>query len=336
MAAASNNPQLTQFLPLLIARAGIDRAYLDQYRDPPPPKLPSGASEFLRSSNPRLAELRQQYRFLESPAVQHSLWNSAYVQADLPLQCFRGDCAFVWQQRDLNLPCTYLLTYYFLCASGYQPLLDRLPEDELFGVYTMDNGASRLSRDRLDSAMEIAFLDRMFGISRRPNFRILDVGSGYGRLAHRLTQAYDNVSVFCVDAVPESTFLCEYYVRFRGASDRVQVVPLGSIESLLADTPIDLAVNVHSFSECTYGAICWWLDLLAGASVPHLMIVPNADWHGGRELFSFEPDRTRKNFRPLLEERGYRLTTMEPKYREASMQQFGITPTHYFLFSREL
>ena len=56
--------------------------------------------------------------------------------------------------------------------------------------------------------------------------------------------------MFCVDAVAISTFICEYYLGFRGADDRASVVPLDELDSLLALQPIDLAVNIHSFSEC--------------------------------------------------------------------------------------
>jgi SAM-dependent methyltransferase len=323
-----------RYAPLLMARAGVDRTFLDQYGEPPPPVLPAGAREYLRASNPRLVELRQQYARVNAPVVRHSLWNAAYVDSEVPLQRFRGDSAFVWQERDLNLPSTYLLTYYYLRATGHAEVLDRLAEDDLFGVYLTTAGASLVSRDRLDSAVEIAFLDRICGISRRRACHILDIGSGYGRLAYRLTQAFDNVHVTCVDAVAESTFLCEYYLRFRGVSARTQVVPLSDIEAVLAERPIDIAVNVHSFSECPLSAIHWWLDLLGRAHVPQIMVVPNAGSHDGARLLSREIDGSGLDFRPLLDECSYTLAHMEPKYADPALQQLGVTPTHYFLFAR--
>lgn len=322
------------FTTQLMARTGVDHAFLDHYDDPPPPALPQGAADYLRSSNPRLVELRRQYARIDTPAVQHSLWNRTYVESQVPLQRFRGDCAYLWQQRDLNVPSTYLLTYYYLRAKGYAVLLDRLPEDELFGVYAMEADGGLISRDRLDSALEIAFLDRSLGISRRPAFHILDIGSGYGRLAHRLTQAFDNVFVTCVDAVAESTFLCEYYLRFRGRAARTQVVPLSDVEAVLAERPIDAAVNVHSFSECPLSAIRWWVDLLSRARVNHVMVVPNADSPSSTRLLTMEHDSSRVDFRPLFEEYSYALALRQPKYAQPALQNFGVTPTQYFLFAR--
>jgi hypothetical protein len=111
------------------------------------------------------------------------------VGSDLPLQSFRVDCAFLWLHRDLTLPGTYLLTYYYLLSAGYKPLLDRLPEDDLFGVYTVLAEGAHIFRDRLDSALEITFPERVLGISRRKSCCVLDIGSGHWRLADRLTQA---------------------------------------------------------------------------------------------------------------------------------------------------
>jgi SAM-dependent methyltransferase len=331
---AQNDALWLQYAPQLMAKAGVDSAFLDQYGDPPAPALPSGAREYLCASNPRLVELRRQYALVDAPVVRHSRWNTAYVDSEIPLQRFRGDCAFIWQERDLNLPSTYLLTYYYLRATGHADLLDLLSEDDLFGVYTVKAGASLVSRDRLDSAVEIAFLDRTLGISRRRACHILDIGSGYGRLAYRLTQAFENVSVTCVDAVAESTFLCEYYLRFRGVSARAQAVSLSDIEAVLAERPIDAAVNVHSFSECPLSAIRWWLDLLSRVQVPYILVVPNAGSHDGTRLLSTEIDGSSLDFRPLFEERSYKLALTQPKYAEPALQRLGVTPTHYFLFAR--
>jgi putative sugar O-methyltransferase len=130
--------------------------------------------------------------------------------------------------------------------------MERLDEDGLFGAYTFDfNGEKLVSRDLLDSILEINFLDRHLGLARREGFNLLDVGAGYGRLAHRLATAFPGtMRIYCTDAVSESTFLCEYYLRFRGLADRTEVVPLDEIEARLRTVRIDVATNIHSFSEC--------------------------------------------------------------------------------------
>src|SRR4030095_8950303 len=80
-------------------------------------------------------------------------------------------------------------------------------------------------------------------------------------------------SYTCVDAVPVSTFLCEFYLKYRGLANLVQVVPMDELEQRLSS--YDLALNIHSFSECTYAAIEWWLRKLKQLRVRYLMIVPN-------------------------------------------------------------
>jgi hypothetical protein len=138
--------------------------------------------------------------------------------------------------------------------------------------------------------------------------------------------------VFCADAIAVSTFISEYYLRFRGVDDRAEVVALDEIEARLADVPIDVAVNVHSFSEIPQAAIKWWIDFLAARGVQYFMIVPNPDNHGGTRLVSTETDGSRADYLPLLSAAGYRLATTEPKYLDREVQEYGVSPTSYHLF----
>jgi len=71
--------------------------------------------------------------------------------------------------------------------------------------------------------------------------------------------------------VAESTFLCEYYLGYRGVARRALTIPLDMISTEIRHRRIDVALNVHSFSECPLRAICWWLDLLVANRVRHLM-----------------------------------------------------------------
>ena len=135
-----------------------------------------------------------------------------------------------------------------------------------------------------------------------------------------------------MDAVAESTFVCEYYLRFRGVEDRARVVPLDEIDAALGREPVDVAVNVHSWSECPLGAVEWWLDLLARQAVRHLMIVPNSEDHGGTRLTSMEPDRSHRDLLPALAARGYRQVACEPKYLDPAVQRHGVSPTRHWLF----
>jgi SAM-dependent methyltransferase len=314
----------------LLHKVGLDTGHSGEPLIDPP----DDAITYLHPNNPRLLELREAYAAFGGPANAGGKWDRFYATTDVPLMDFRGDCAFVWQRRDANTPINYVLSAYYILAGEHGHLLRRFHEDGLFGAYVVPVDASlSVSRDVLDSVLEIAFLDKVLGISERWPKTVLDIGAGYGRLAHRLAQAYPTIDVLCADAVPEATFICEYYLRFRGASPRARAVPLHEIEKTLTRTPVDLAVNIHSFSECSFDAVVWWHDVLRRHSMRHILIAPNAGSHGGSQLLSFEAGGQKRDFLRAIEERGYRRIACEPKYRNPVLQQYGgVSPTCYHLF----
>jgi len=219
---------------------------------------------------------------------------------------------------------SYALTTYYVPSIDQLGLMKTFEEYESFGVHTFNVGNKRVSRDLLDSISEIHFLEKHLSVSTRSDFSVLDIGAGYGRLAHRMTSALPNARYFCTDAVAISTFLCEYYLSHCGLEGRATVLPLDEVEQALTLTPIDIAVNIHSFSECKPSAIDWWVSLVAKHKVRYLMIVPNT----GDALRTHEG----VDFTSIIESRGYRLKANEPKYRDPVVQQYGINPSYYFLF----
>ena len=151
-------------------------------------------------------------------------------------------------------------------------------------------------------------------------FRVLDIGAGYGRLAYRMVSALPGIErFFCTDAVAVSTFVSDYYLRFRGL-EKALVIPLDEIDNTLRDHPVDLAINIHSFSECRTQAIEWWARLLSKHRVKNLMVAPNGE--GERLLTNDGHD-----FLPLLERYGYRTVLREPQF----VQEYGLLPTWYHL-----
>jgi hypothetical protein len=108
------------------------------------------------------------------------------------------------------------------------------------------------------------------------------------------------------------------------------VVSLDEIETIVTTTPIDIATNIHSFSECTLQAIEWWIDVISKAKIKYFMVVPNAK----DQLLSIEPDKSRKDFSRLLEARGYELMAREPVYAPDTLaSQYGLYPDRsYYLF----
>ncbi len=311
--------------------------------------IPDEARDYLRPDNPRLTELIHRYKALDHPILAHSAWTEDFASRHIDLQGFRSDRGYQWQLRDLNTEINYYVTLNYLEKTAGN-LLELLSEDDLFGSYTLTVGGRVVSRDLLDSANEIRFLEGTLGLSGRRDFNVLDIGAGYGRLAHRLVEAIPPFGkIFCVDAVAVSTFLCEYYLRFRGVDDRVSVIPLDELETLLSSNRVDLAINIHSFSECSLTAITAWIDLLARHNVRYLFVVPNVPWPPrgvqhetgqvglwSRETEAIKAGQSRSyDYLPYLHARGYQIIEHRPKYDDEFVQRHGVTPTEYFLLERK-
>lgn len=316
----------------LVTITDEDRQYLTKlYQDTVP--LPAEADE-LRPDHPELVELRAAYEALDLPVLDRSRWHEGAVGSFLDLRWFRGETLFVWHYREL--PRISQLKYYVYARSvrdqDHLGLLARLTEDGMFGCWTFSYpGWGQVSRDLLQSVNEIAFLDRLLRISERPELSVLDIGAGYGRLAHRMAAALPNLRDYCcTDAVPEATFLSRWYLRFRGCSPPARVVRLDAVDTELQPGTFDLAVNTHSFSECPLGAIQWWVDLVARLEVPYLLIVPNEP----QDLLSTEADGTRRDFRGILASGGYVLEHREPVIQDPAARELIPLRDHFHLFRR--
>jgi SAM-dependent methyltransferase len=309
-----------------------DRRWLSAKYDDRVP-LPEGAERELSEDSPRLRELREAYAALDLPVGDRSRWREEAVESFLDLGYFRGDTLITWHYRELPriTRLKYFLHTLYVGGRDELGLLSRLEEDGAFGCWTFDYpGYGRVSRDLLQSVNELSFLERRLGLSRRPGISVLDVGAGYGRLAHRMTEAFGNVEDYCcVDAIPESTFLCEYYLRYRGAVPPARVVSLDRIDAELAPGHFDLAVAIHIFSECTLAAIEWWVARLRALGVPRLLVVPREP----TELLSVEHDWTRRDYAPVLERAGYRLEVREPVVDDPAFAQQLELEDHFHLFA---
>jgi hypothetical protein len=305
--------------------------------------LPADASEHLRPDHPLLLELERRYAAIDSPMCRHTLWRSALKSTVTDLHSFRGENEYVWQyvQRGARTaaPSQMHLRYYvyaqYVRKLDHRRLLGNLlTEDGHFGCFSFRYPLTPMvSRDLLDSLNEIYFLDRHWDLFGRENIHVLDVGAGYGRLAHRMLTATDSVGRYtCVDAVARSTYLCEYYLRFRkllgceGA--RAAVVPLDDLTSLSPGS-IDLAINIHSFSEMSHAAIAAWIRLLADLAVPWLFVIPNEP-----QMLSREDLGVRQEYRGLIEDAGYRLQVTEPTIQDADVADLYGACDHFFLFRR--
>ena len=319
--------------PELVTITAEDRRYLTTLYDDTSP-LPPGAEAELSDANARLADLRARYAALDLPALTPSRWTDEAVRDFLDLRYFRGETLITWHYREL--PRISALKFFvfgrYVRDRDALGLLGRLGEDGAFGCWTFSYpGYGTYSRDLLESVNELAFLERRLGVSGKGGYRVLDVGAGYGRLAHRFAEAFPGAADYCcVDAIPEATFLSEYYLRHRGASPPARVVALDRVDSELEPGGFDLAVNVHAFSECTYAAIEWWVALLDRLAVPRLFLVPNEP----DELLTLEADGSRRDFAPLLERAGFGLTCREPVIDDPAVRELLHLDDHFHLFER--
>jgi hypothetical protein len=102
------------------------------------------------------------------------------------------------------------------------------------------------------------------------------------------------------------------------------VIPLDEIEKHLSSTKVDLAVNIHSFSECQVAAVNWWIGLLRKHEVPFLFIVPNT----GEKLATCDG----QDISNVPRTHGYKMIAREPKYRDPLVQEYAINPAWHYLF----
>lgn len=297
-------------------------------------QLPSDAQSFLNYENPRLQSLKSAYRNLSLPVLQHSVWRDQHLHRQLSLAWFRGDNMYVWQYRQLKSDARmrFYLAVLDIEKRDRLDLLTGLKEDGLFGCWTFSftGRSDLLSRDLIDSVNEINYLDEHLHLCKRAEFKVLDIGAGYGRLAYRMCKALSNLTAYdCIDAIPESTFLCDYYLQFRQVDDRARSVPLTEYQTL--SQHYDLAVNIHSFSECSRAAVRWWLEQIRSRDIEWLLIVPNDP----TELLTSEADGTKKDFMPDVLDCGYELWDRRPIYMNPDLREFISVNDHFFLFRRK-
>ena len=197
-------------------------------------------------------------------------------------------------------------------------------DDDAYGAVALGIDGMTVTRDLLDSILEINFLHEQLNLDLNAKITVLDIGAGYGRFAHRFTQVFPNSFVYCTDAIEKSSRICESYLKYRGV-DRARVISMDEAERLSDD--IDLAVNIHSWSECTLGAINEWLRILYEKRVPNLFLVPHSV-----HCLTIEQGGGAVCFLPLILDRGLNLVYSRPKFPPGVN---GIYPTQYYLFARQ-
>lgn len=281
-------------------------------------------------TDPALLDLERRYAALN--VFQHSNWESYANSIDI--DNFRGERGYLSQ---LNYGFTaehYARTFDYACSLGLKDDIVALGEDGAFGaiVFTSPEGIP-YSRDLLDSVFELNFLRQTIGLTTDEVLIALDIGAGYGRFAHRFLTELPYSRVYCVDGVPLSTYLCEFYMNYRGLANGPAVtVPLDRLDVV---GRVTLAVNMYSFAETTLSAVNFWLQYCVDRDIRYFFLEPHDYGFTDAALVTHEQDGSNINYYDRFEHYGYKPLRRTHKYtpRESSpLYEFG---TEYLLWERK-
>ena len=263
------------------------------------------------------ARIEKKYNDLDI-AHDSVVWKPNHFRG-LSIDQFRADNVYVWQSRD-GLPENYFITYLYVKKVDKAGLLNSLIEESNYGVESFNFENKIVSRDLMDSIIEITFLDDNLNILNEKKRKILDIGSGYGRLAKRMIQASNN-DVICIDAIPLSTCISRVYLQNEIQSQRARVLELDEISSI-GKGEVFLAVNIHSFSEMSIESVKFWVQFLRDREIPYIFVVPN-----GSSLSLNDGSDIEYIFSAC----GYTVINKEEKYKEEEYNRFAIYPSTYFI-----
>jgi hypothetical protein len=166
--------------------------------------------------------------------------------------------------------------------------------DAEFGGRVVNTSLGPVTRMWLDSNVEYHFIRRHLGTI--VDKTVLDIGAGYGRFAVSIIDYCKGVT--CVDAVPISTAVCcDYVKKFR------PVVEVLSIQEFIEAYPrlkFDLAVNIHSWNECTLEQVTNWLNVLGEMRVPYLFTVSHGTYDSAEKPY-YSWNHGQPSYRPAIE-----------------------------------
>jgi SAM-dependent methyltransferase len=167
--------------------------------------------------------------------------------------------------------------------------------DVPYGGRPFGTAIGPVTRMWVDGNVEIGFLRRALG--SLGTLDVLDIGAGYGRLAVMLAPLVRSYT--CVDAVPISVEVCRTYTQRHAPT--VRVLDVAGLRAALPTLRPTLAINIHSWNECSRAQITHWLDVLDNLTVPFLFTVSHGRTVDGSAYRTCEPGEP--DFRSLLADR---------------------------------
>jgi putative sugar O-methyltransferase len=154
--------------------------------------------------------------------------------------------------------------WYVISKSMPLSWFDRFEESSLGSPVAFDLDGHTLSAGGVVNALTasriVGWCDRLH-IGRDRPLRVLEIGAGYGQVAHQLMQALE-ISSYAVCDLPENLFLGAFYLQGNFPDRRAQFVGPSDAASAAAELtfttpplidrlegPFDLILNSYSFQE---------------------------------------------------------------------------------------
>jgi putative sugar O-methyltransferase len=266
----------------------------------------------------RARELDQTYKELGLYPKDLGFWTSKHLE-DLNVANFRSDNVYVWQKRDMD-ETNFLISFLSARLLDHANLFNLIKENGSFGVEVYQVAGVNVSRDLIDSVLEINFLIDIIGIEELSKYKVLDIGAGYGRLAKNLTQVFEDIKVGCIDSIPISTAISEFYLEKEIVDKKVNIYTMDQLSQIPVGS-FDLATNIHSFSEMSIDAVEDWIKTLKILNVPKVFVVPNP-----KELQL----NLLQDFKSIFEKYGYSVKIKRSKYSENIDDKYLVYPSNYF------
>ena len=278
------------------------------------PPVPSGysAQSYAAAVAPTLARLAAAPRH---PAEALSFWTHWLDPSDGPE--LRGEVLLsqAGAHRPAHWGAARLLERQRLTrdAARAEDALGLLPlfaDDGAFGAlrFRLEDG-DVVSRDQINSAVELNWLAARLGLTRGSTPLLVDIGAGYGRLAHRFLQAFPAARALALDAVPGTTAMAELYLTARGCAGRVETAGPSRLLAPLPPGAPRIATNINSWSEAPLASIRAWLELLAGADIDWLLLATH-----DATAVTLECDGPGQPMLPAILEAGWILDDDRPRF----------------------
>ncbi len=240
---------------------------------------------YLSIDNPRLAYWKQ---LLSNNYSNLAMWGRWQTKVESNISQFAGEAYYLTQgQSEKQYNDKIKL---FDRGINIDPFIKLFDFDKQWGARVV-GGFTRAS---LEALQECLFLKTYLPILPKS---ILDIGCGYGRLLPFLKLTFpESFFIVGTDCVPVSLFLTEYYIqqlKKNGILSDIGGLFINEPKNVTKfDLEYDLAINIHSWNECSYDEVKRWLDVI---KCKYLFTVSHDDrwytWGDGREYKSLLKSR---------------------------------------------